>query len=129
MLKFNQKVRRGNSKISKRRKSKGRRLSKSQGRKDQNQQKHRSSSLAKLKLRVPKISSGLPQLKAENNIDEKAEIYDPKKRGIGMEFLDYLKKKPRHKGHNVLFSAQKTTSDWGISIKNGGVSEMRKYKD
>lgn len=124
MVRFNQKVRRGNSKVNKRKRSKGRRQNKSKGKKVGS----RSSSLAKLKLRVPKIA-GKSQFKDENSCEEKEENYDPKKRGIGMEFLEYLKKKPGHKGTKILFSAQKTTSDWGLSIKNERASEMKNYID
>ena len=70
--------------------------------------------MARLKNRVPKITTQ-SQFKAE---EENEEGYDPKKRDIGMDYLEFVKKKPSHKAHKQFSSAYKTTSDWGLSIQN-----------
>jgi hypothetical protein len=114
-MKFNDKVRKANAKIGRKRRSKDRHISKSQP-KIKLRSAGRNVSLAKLKNRISKRigKSHFTIEKSEKSDDE--EKYDPVKRGIGMDFLDFVKNKPNINTSKLL-SAQKTTSDWAKASK------------
>lgn len=115
VMKFNDKVRKANAKLGRKKRTKSRQNSKSQP-KIKERNASRNSSLAKLKNRIEKRigKSHFTIDKSQKSDDE--EKYDPKKRGIGMDFLDFLKHKP-NTNNSKLLSAQKTTSDWAKTSK------------
>lgn len=85
--------------------------------KDKDRSQSRNSSINRLKNRVGK-RIGQSHLTAEKDIDsEEEKDYDPKKRGIGMDFLEYVKKKPKVKTNKMFLSTQKTASDWSVYNK------------
>ena len=85
--------------------------------KEKDRSQSRNSSINRLKNRVGKLI-GQPHMTAEKDIDsEEEKDYDPKKRGIGMDFLEYVKKKPKSKTNKMFLSTQKTASDWSVYNK------------
>lgn len=110
-FKFNDKVRKANAKLKKRKKSKGRKSSKK--RHEENVKSgSKNSSLNRLKARVNKrmTKSNLSSERVHDREDSHEEKYNPVKRGIGLDFLEFVKKKPA--ASNRLFLSTQKSSEW-----------------
>ena len=112
MSKFNEKVRKANSKLIRRKHSKGRKHSRDEkGNKDRSNS-HNTSSLSRIKGRYKKHFTQ-SHMTAEKDVESDEESkYNPKKRQIGMDFLEFVKKKPNSSNTKIFTTTQKTGSDW-----------------
>lgn len=120
LVKFNEKVRKS-MKIKKQKKSKNRKTSKD--REEKHKSTSRNSSLNQLKDRVNKriINSHMTAEKVRNRDDSEHEDgYDPLKRQIGLDFLQFVKKKSNH--HKMFLSTQKS----GFNLNTGSKLEKTK---
>lgn len=116
VTKFNEKVRKANKHLSKRKRSKGRKTSRDEN-EDHSRSRSKNASLARLKDRKLKNIASSNQITDKEYDSDRGEKYNPQSRGIGMDFLEFVKRKPNKNSTKLFLSTQKTGSDWGNAYK------------
>jgi hypothetical protein len=116
VIKFNEKVRRANKHLSKRKRSKGKKTTREE-KADHSRSRSKNASLARLKDRKLKHIVNSNKITDKDYDSDREEKYNPRSRGIGMDFLEFVKRKPNKNNTKLFLSTQKTGSDWGNAYK------------